>query len=102
MKMLSVKNIRTSILSIRNGENSGKLEEMTNEELYDCDFGSDLGMDQGQVVRLISELNVEHNLMLPREICKVMTDNKVRSFIDTVNMYIKETASIRHLPLHVV
>lgn len=84
MKVLSVKNIRDAILSIKCGNrNLWRLQQITNEELYDCDFYVDLQMSDYHVEELIYKLNNLHGLRLPREIYKVTVNNTVRSFIDT-------------------
>lgn len=97
MKELSVKNIRDAVLAIEDKDrNFVRLQQISNEELCNCDFHNDLQMEDGQIERLISKLNCVHNLRLPHEIRKLTTDNTVRSFIDTVNLYIKELNATDH------
>lgn len=90
------KNITITINDMRRAIAYGrdcKLDNVSDEQLLNADFGRDLHMGNIRLANVAIELQRIYNISLPIEIFHQMKDNTVRSFIEAANNCLSKQAS---------
>lgn len=70
------------------------LENLNDEELVQSNVEQDLHMLSTQIGGIIDQLCKDKHLHLPHELHKVLSDNIVKSIVDTVNLCIQEATHL--------
>lgn len=69
-----------------------KVDNFSDEQLLNADFGRDLHMGNIRLANVAIELQRIYNISLPIEMFHQMKDNTVRSFIESANKCLAERA----------
>ena len=70
-------------------------KELKDEELLNSDFRQDLHMCPNHLVNVVEEFQKSCRVQIPKEIVRVLPNNTIRSFLDTVNMYVREASVLK-------
>jgi len=92
MNQISIKDVRRAILHVDQG-NSGipNLQDVPDEELLDYSFLNDLHMGNIRVTNVVADLQKHNDFELPFEVLRKRPDDKVKTFMDAINLYLKES-----------
>lgn len=95
-KAITIQDMRQAIMYVNNGHASQtiNLEDVSDEQLLDYDFTRDLNMGNIKLINVITELQKHHGLHLPQELSKIVPDNRVKSLLDTINLYLKDASAL--------
>jgi hypothetical protein len=99
-KTITIQDMRHAIIhvNIRNVSGITDFENVSDEQLLNCDFARDLNIGNILLANVITELQKKnHNVHLPLEICKIVPDKRVKSLLDTINQYIKEAEALEYM-----
>ena len=89
-KTITIQDMKRAISYVRKGrENAENWDTISDENFLKLDFVKDLHMGNIRLVNVIFELQKNHNITLPVEICRTIPDDSVKSFMDTINKYLK-------------
>ena len=90
-KTITIKDMRRAISYVGKGrENAENWDGVSDEVFLNLDFCGDLHMGNIRMVNVIIELQRVNNVCLPFDVFRVSPDNRIKSFMDTVNRYIAQ------------
>lgn len=91
-KQITIKDMRRAISYVgMSGTHNDIVAEFNDKQLLAKDFTKDLNMGNIRVANVLIELERIHNMDIPMEVFKMMPDNTVGSFLNSVNGYLNGT-----------
>lgn len=92
MKKITIEELKRAIVHVDRG-NSGiqNLGDVPDDAFLNLDLVRDLRMGNIRLTNVINELHRYHGFDLPIDIFRKMPDDKVKTVMDTINNYLKET-----------
>lgn len=95
MKQITLNDVRRAITYVNmSGAHTDVLRDVTDEQLLAIDFTKDLNMGNIRITNVVIELERIHNLSIPQEVFRQMSDNTVGAFLSTANKYLEANATV--------
>lgn len=92
MKKITIEELKRAIVHVDRGNSSiQNLGDVPDEAFFNYDLVRDLRIGNIRLTNVINELHRHHDFDLPIDIFRKMPDDKVKTLMDTINNYLKET-----------
>lgn len=91
MEKITVNELKQAVSYVlQSGTKNVAWEKMTDDDFLKLDFSKDLHMGNIRIYNVVIELERSHNLCLPAEFFKLVSDDTVGALMEAINRYLEQ------------